>query len=256
MKLVYLANNRLGHHALDIVKSSGAEIVALVLNPKDRRKWGDELNAAAGLPADRVFDGNDLSKRQVIDAISALKPDMALSVLFGCILKKRFIDIFPKGVLNLHTSLLPHNRGAHPNIWSIIDRTPAGVTLHYVDSGVDTGEIVDQQQVDVEPTDTGETLYNKLERCAYDVLERSWPAVVEGIGGRRPQPIGGSSHKVVDISSLDVVDLDAQYNARDLINLLRARTFPPHRGAYFVHEGRRVYLKLELNYEDDTNTSR
>lgn len=66
------------------------------------------------------------------------------------ILRKDILDIFPGRAINLHISLLPWNRGADPNFWSFVEDTPKGVTIHYLDEGVDTGDIIAQQETDVE----------------------------------------------------------------------------------------------------------
>src|SRR5688572_25850818 len=110
--------------------------VALVLHPTEKGKYRDEMIAVSKLPPERVFDGSQLGERQMIDGIQQLRPELGLSVFFGYILKPPFLSIFPRGCLNLHPAYLPYNRGAHPNVWSIVDRTPAGVTLHYLDAGI------------------------------------------------------------------------------------------------------------------------
>src|SRR5690606_7176717 len=160
------------------------------------------------------------------------------------------LSLFPLEVLNLHPSYLPYNRGAHPNVWSIVEETPAGVTLHYVDAGIDTGDIVAQREVPVAPSDTGGSLYRKLERAGLELLQEAWPHIKAGRVRRQPQPRDrGTFHRVAQLGELDRIDLDKEYRARDLINLLRARTFPPYKGAYFEDQGRRVYIRLELEEE-------
>ena len=74
-----------------------------------------------------------LKEPKVLEAIDALQPDIGLSILFDYILRSEFLELCPLGVVNLHPSYLPYNRGQYPNVWSIMDGTPAGVTLHYID---------------------------------------------------------------------------------------------------------------------------
>ena len=74
----------------------------------------------------------------------------------------KFFTIPPKGCINFHLSYLPYNRGKKPNVWPIIDGSPAGVTMHYIDNDIDSGSIVAQSEVKVDIVDTGKTLYNKL----------------------------------------------------------------------------------------------
>lgn len=251
MKVLLAVNNRLGWKAAELVRSSGAEIVGLVLHPAERRRFGEEILRAAGVAPERVFDGSRLDE-PTLARIKALSADLCLSVLFGYIVRPSFISLFPGGVVNLHPALLPFNRGANPNVWSIVEGTPSGTTLHYIDAGVDTGDIIDQLPVPCEPWDTGKTLYEKLEAASLELLERMWPRLASGTAPRSPQPKGGpgvSVHRTKDVERIDRLDLDAPTTARKVIDVLRARTFPPYRGAYFEAGGKKVHLRLELEPE-------
>jgi methionyl-tRNA formyltransferase len=252
LRIVYLANNRVGLAALEILRRDGTEIAGLVVHPADRQKHRAEIIAASGVPADGIFDGATLRDPAVVARIAALDADLALSVFFGYLLRPDFLAAFRGNVLNLHPALLPYNRGAHPNVWSLVDGTPAGATLHYVDPGIDTGDIVAQREVPVVAVDTAATLYAKLETASLDLLATTWPAIRAGAAPRLPQSAAaGTSHKVRDLAALDRIDLDRPTTARELINLLRARSFPPHPGAYIEIDGRRIYLRLELTTDDD-----
>jgi methionyl-tRNA formyltransferase len=251
LRIVYLGNNRLGLEVLSWLRERGEEIAGLVIHPRARQKFAERMLAVAALPPERVFDGSQLRRPEIRARVRDLRPDLGLSVLFGYVLDRSFLELFPRGVLNLHPALLPYNRGAYPNVWSIVERTPAGVTLHHVDEGLDTGDIVAQQPVEVEPVDTGQTLYHKLERAAVELFRRTWPRIEAGTLARRPQRRDeGTHHGTGDVERIDRIDLDRTYTARDLIDILRARTFPPHRGAYFESGGRRVFLRLDLTYDE------
>lgn len=252
MKVLFLGNNRVGLEVLQWLTRAGVEIVGLVLHPAAQRKFGDEIAAAVIGSNAAVLDAEQLREPATLQAIEALGAEIAVSVYFGYILKPVFLDLFPKGCINLHPSLLPYNRGAHPNVWSIVEGTPAGVTLHYVDSGIDSGDIIVQREVAVEAVDTGATLYRKLENAACSLFAESWPAVQSGRAPRHPQPrLDGTAHRVKDIRQLDELVLDQTYTARDLINRLRARTFPPFDGCYFLDGGRKIFLDLNLRYSSD-----
>jgi len=252
MRLLFAANNWLGLEALRFLRQQGEEIVGLALHPPGQRKYGDELIAASGLPPDQILDGTGLNAPAGLAAVRALRSDACVSVLFNYLFKPPFLGSFPQGVVNLHPSLLPYNRGQYPNVWSILEGTPSGVTFHYVDPGVDTGDIIAQKTVAVDPIDTGQTLYRKLELAGLDLFRETWPAFRAGTAARRRQDGGaGTSHRTADVERVDEIDLDATTTGRALIDLLRARTFPPYRGAYFKHDGRKVYLRLQLAYEDD-----
>ncbi|MGE5396030.1 MAG: methionyl-tRNA formyltransferase [Chitinophagales bacterium] len=250
MRILYLANNWVGWKAAEVIKESGAEIVGVVVHPENKQKYVNEILDELSLPADRVFPASSLHDPEVIKTIVSLKPDIGISVFFGYIIKPEVIRIFPKGLINLHPSLLPYNRGANPNVWSIVEGTPAGATLHYIDEGIDTGDIIQQIQVEVEPIDTGETLYHKLESACIELFRQTWTRIKVGETTKKEQGEKGTMHRLSDLDMIDCIDLEQSVKAADLINILRARTFPPYKGAYFIKDGKKVYLKLQLEYED------
>lgn len=234
------------------LKSQDENIVGLVVHPPKSQKFGQEIVVASGLDESVIFCADELKKPSTLTAIKALNPDIGLSLSFGYILKESLLSLLPQGCLNLHPAYLPYNRGAYPNVWSVIDGTPAGVTIHYIDQGIDTGDIVAQHKVPVEATDTGETLYEKLEGESLELFYRVWPRLKLGQLPRLPRsPEIGSHHYVADVAKIDSIDLDRHYQAGELIDIIRARTFPPYRGAYFERDGRRVYMRLELMYEEE-----
>jgi len=247
VKYVYLANGRVGWEILRWLVERAQPPVALVVHAADKGKFRAEIIDASGLSPEHVFDAATLRTPGTVSEIKALRPDLGLSVLFGHILKREFLDIFPHGCLNLHPSFLPYNRGQYPNVWSIVEGTPSGVTMHYIDEEVDTGDIIAQKEVSVQPTDTGESLYRKLEEMSIDLFCTTWPSVVAGKAQRTPQKReAGTYHRTRDVDAIDKIDLDRQYTARHLINILRARTFPLHKGACLDVGGRKIYLSLEL----------
>ena len=252
MRILFLGNNWVGWQVVEWLRGQGEEIVGLAVHPEGRSRYREEIRHASGVAQDCMIDGSKLAHPDAAKSVAALQPEIAISVLFGYILRPQFISLFPRGVINLHPAFLPYNRGANPNVWSIVDGTPAGATLHYIDAGVDTGDIIARQLVSVEPIDTGETLYRKLERACVELFKESWALIRSGRLPRVKQDVvNGSTHRMKDLSSIDQIDLERTYTARELINIIRARTFTPYPGVYFLHEGRKVHLRLQLHYADE-----
>lgn len=251
MRILILGNNWVAWQVVRWLRDQSEQIVGLVVHPPNKRKYGNEIISSARVDPRYVFDGSLLRQPEVLQKIKELQPDIGLSVYFGYILRSEFLNIFPMGVINLHPAYLPYNRGAYPNVWSIVEGTPAGVTLHYVDEGVDTGDIIAQRKLPIEPFDTGETLYRKLEHACLELFKDIWPLIRDGKAPRIPQSKDqGTYHRVKDVERIDQTDLNRTYTARELIDIIRARTFPPHLGAYFIHNGRKIYLRLQLLPED------
>ena len=250
MKYILLGNGQVASTILDWLVENGEPPVGLVVHPDEQSRCRVELINSTQLPNDSIFDATTLRNSETLTAIKNLQPDLGISIFFDYILKKEFLSCFPFGCINVHPSLLPYNRGQYPNVWSIVEGTPSGVTMHYINEGIDTGDILSQEQVPVKSYDTGETLYRKLEAVSVNLFKKTWPLFKKSeIQGNPQEKNGGTYHKTRDVQAIDEVLLDREYSARYLINLLRARTFPPHKGAYFVHEGKKVFMNLALEEE-------
>lgn len=249
MNVFYMGNNWLGWKVLEWLVTED-DVVGLALHPGEKGTYDREMREVTGLSEPQIFDGTTLDDDDTIEDVRALEPDVGVSVLFGYILTPSFLNLFPEGAVNLHPAYLPYNRGAYPNVWSIVDGTPAGVTLHEIDEGVDTGDIWARRRVEVRPTDTGRTLYERLEQVGVDLFREAWPKLKSGNLRPVEQSEGeGTKHYVRDVEEIDEIELGETYTGRELIDILRARTFPPHKGAYFETNGRKVYLRLELTEE-------
>ncbi len=249
MRCVFLANGRVGAEILQRLAAAGQRPTGLVVHPPERARDREAIVAATGLPPSRVLEGHRLNSPAGKQWLSDLHPDWVISISFGYLLSASVLAIPTLGALNLHPALLPFNRGSYPNVWSIVDRTPAGVTLHFMDERIDTGDLVAQARVSIAPIDTGASLYRKLEDASIELFLNQWPLIEAGAVQRWPQAGGGTIHRKADVEALDRIEPDRMYRAQELIDLLRARSFPPHRGAYLDLRDRKVYLRLELSEE-------
>ncbi len=186
-------------------------------------------------------------------------PDFALSAHFSEILSEDFFAIPRHGIANLHSAYLPFNRGHWPELWSIVRGTPAGITLHTIGRGVDTGDIIDQVQVAVLPEDTCESLARRIEVVGLELVLRRWEDLVRGRAATRPQgprlPINLHRH----VEELAEIQLDRTYTGKQLLDLLRATTIPRLlKGAFFVDPdtGDRIRVQVSLAREArDSNPS-
>lgn len=130
----------------------------------------------------------------------AQKYDFAVSYGYRHLIRKPIIDLFPGRIINLHISYLPWNRGADPNLWSVIEGTPKGVTIHHVDCGLDTGDIIVQREVlfDLE-NDTLASSYQKLQMEILQLFQENWSEIKLGNLQRTKQDReAGTSHKLKD----------------------------------------------------------
>ena len=127
--------------------------------------------------------------------------DYLISYGYRHILRKEILDIFGRNAINLHISLLPFCRGAHPVAWSIIDRAPTGVTIHLLDEGLDTGDILLQQQTPpiIDRHETFSTLYKKLTDSVEQLFKSNWVDLRAGRCEARKQHGPATYHRSKDL---------------------------------------------------------
>jgi methionyl-tRNA formyltransferase len=114
---------------------------------------------------------SNVNEIQTMNRIKADKPDIIISGYFDQIIKKEVIQIPSFGILNVHSSMLPKYRGVKPVFWVLKNNeSKTGVTIHLVDVGLDSGEIIDQKEVDILPTDSVDSLSKRMSEVAGNLL--------------------------------------------------------------------------------------
>ena len=141
-------------------------------------------------PHKRLIDFLQQNGDEVIQSVDPLTDEMLEGVDFIISygyrrkISKEVADRFSGRAINLHIGYLPYNRGADPNLWSFLDDTPKGVTIHYLDGNIDTGDIIAQEEVpyDIE-NDTLRTTYKRLSDAIEALFCRVWPEIRGGKDG-------------------------------------------------------------------------
>lgn len=173
--------------------------------------------------------------------------DVGVLAWWPFILREPLLSLTHHGFINTHPSLLPHNRGKHYNFWAIVEQAPFGVTLHWVDAGVDTGGILAQRQIAYDWTDNGGTLYRKAQAAMLSLFFETYPRLRVGHTPSNAQSLSaGSFHHSSELEKASRIDLDANYTARQLLNLLRARTFDGHPACWFIEEGQKYEVIVRI----------
>jgi len=124
--------------------------------------------------------------------------DFIISFGYRHIIRQDLIEVFPSRIVNLHISLLPWNRGADPNLWSFLENTPKGVSIHFIDEGVDTGHLLAQREVAVFEDDTLRSSYERLAKEMVSLFRNEWPNIRDGRIPPVPQCSGGTYHRTMD----------------------------------------------------------
>lgn len=171
-------------------------------------------------------------------------PDILIVAYYPRILRSEEFVSIPLGAINFHPGLLPYNRGMYPHIWPIFDGSPCGVTIHYIDPEVDTGDIIAQREIEVSPTDLASDVELKTQEAIFDLFCETWPKIKEGKAPRTPQPKEGTHHFAREIGTMQEFDADT-------IARLRACTFDGRSYGYFIDGGKRYYVGAHIYTEDD-----
>lgn len=251
MNFLLFAADEVGLETANVFRKHDQAVAALVLDRSDRKGLNDRICATTGVTASQIIYSDELETAARLASLAAMEIDLAILAWWPYILRQPLIALPRLGCLNFHPSYLPYNRGKDPNFWSLKDQTPCGVTIHFVDAGVDTGDIAFQSRIETSWEDTGATLYAKANREIVELFDRCFPQIQQGDIPRNPQPeYGVRQHKRSQLEPASQIDLDATYRGRDLLNLLRARTFPPHPGAWFLDSGERYEINVSITRVD------
>ena len=150
---------------------------------------------------DRQGDSVHCFDEQInLDMSAVQEADWLVSYGYRFLIRQDVLKNFGKQAINLHISMLPWNRGADPNLWSFLEDTPKGVTIHRIDQTIDTGEIIAQKEVvfgDKQETlrSSYDKLTNEIEKLFYAIWN---PGLRDGLINYMPQKPGGSYHRSKD----------------------------------------------------------
>lgn len=184
--------------------------------------------------------------------IKELEPDFLVSAGFDYIIPPEILKIPNFGAINLHPSYLPHNRGVNPDVWSILKERPAGVSIHHMTPTVDAGDIIAREEVEVDPSDTARSLRKRLDARIVELFESSWEDIYEGnIRTKQQDYESGNTNTSNDFETTCELDLSKEACVGEVIDKLRALTFPPYHNAYFEQDGERYYVRVSIEPESE-----
>ncbi len=210
--------------------------------------FDETIIQATGISRDRVFTGPDVIKSQNhLDWLEKQELDAIVCVYWPWLLNENVFTLAKK-TINFHPAFLPINRGWFPHVHSLIDGSKTGVTLHQIEKGADTGNIWAQKEIPILSTDTAKDIYDRLQNEIVKLFEEKWDDIKFGRIKATPQNHSAAIyHSKNEIEKLDKVDLDASYKAKDLLNILKARTFGNRGFAYFEENGEKIYINIKLS---------
>lgn len=245
-KIALFANHQPGLEIAQYLRDHvESEITALFLTGENVKN-DEQILKLSGLENGNVFIGNIFKDADKIQWFQNQSFDGLICVYWPWLLPKEIFQSVNLTV-NFHPALLPINRGWFPHVHSLIDGTKAGVTLHQIAEGADTGDIWVQEEEQILPTDTAKTLYLRLQQKIVTLFLNNWDKILSG----EIKPFQQDEKLAIyrpkkAILDLDYINLDQTFKARDLINLLRARSFGDLGFAYYEENGEKIYMNLRV----------
>ncbi len=257
MRIVFIGTGDIGVPTLQALLKSEHEVVAVVTQP-DKPVGRAQLvepppikkalisgapdtspaRTGRALPI-AVLQPERIKHRQAIEEIRALKPDVIVVMAYGQVLPSDVLEIPKIASLNLHASLLPRWRGAAPIQAAIAagDRE-TGITVMYIDEGLDTGDILLQRTIDILTADTGGSLHDRLAKIAPEALLESLELLAKESAPRIPQDNTLATYA----SKLKREDGKIDWtDPADTIER-KIRAFDPWPGAFMKFDGRNLKI--------------
>jgi UDP-4-amino-4-deoxy-L-arabinose formyltransferase/UDP-glucuronic acid dehydrogenase (UDP-4-keto-hexauronic acid decarboxylating) len=239
MKAVVLAYSEIGCVGLEALLRNGIEIVAVFTHRDDPKEnvWFRsvaELAARHNIP---VYAPADINHPLWVERIRRLEPDILFSFFYRNLVKSPILDIPKAGALNLHASWLPRYRGRCPINWVLVNgERETGVTLHYMTTRPDDGDIVAQHRIPIADDDTAPTLAAKAAHEAAALLDEALPQLKAGRAPRTPQDHSKATY--FGGRRPEDGEIDWTRPAREVRNLIRAVTRPWPGAFSFIGDSR------------------
>ena len=245
MKIIFMGTPDFSKESLEAVYNAGHEILGVVTNIDKPKGRGMKLVASpvkeyAICKELKIYQPEKLRGNvEFIEEIKTLNPDIICVVAYGKILPKEILEIPKLGCINVHASLLPKYRGAAPIQWAVIngDKT-TGITTMYMDVGMDTGDMILKEEVDIGPNETTGELWERLSKIGGKLLVKTLEQIENGTAPRVPQNEEFTMAPMLDkeISKIDWINK----SAIGIKNLIRG--LDPIMGTYSYLEGRKIKL--------------
>ena len=193
MRVVAIVNALTGALCVEELVKQGDEVVAVVTDPGDPDPWSDPSWSVKAM-ADRYYlpvyqpPSREVNRPAFLDALRKLKPDLLVAMHYGVIFKRPLLDLFPQGCVNIHPTRLPRGQGKTPSCWHMLMGDKFNwITLHWIDEGIDTGDIIAQAAVDITAQETGHDSTIKLLHAGYQMFTENLPRLRAGTAARIPQ---------------------------------------------------------------------
>ena len=250
MKIIFMGTPDFAEESLKELYNAGHEILGVVTNPDKPKGRGMKMIPS---PVKTFAQEHNLkiyqpqkvrNNEEFINEIKGLQPDVICVVAYGKILPKEILEIPKYGCINVHGSLLPKYRGAAPIQWAVLNGDKVtGITTMYMDVGMDTGDMILKQEVEIGKDETTGELWDRLKIIGGKLLVETLKQIENGTAPREKQ---GEDYTIAPMLSKDMAKIDwHQKTAQEIKNLVRGLN--PIMGAYtFLNEKKIKFWKVDV----------
>ena len=250
MKIVFMGTPDFAKESLEALYNEKYEILAVVTNPDRPKGRGMKMIASpvkefALEKGIKIYQPEKVrNNEEFISEIKALKPDVICVVAYGKILPKEILEIPSKGCINVHGSLLPKYRGAAPIQWAVLNGDKkTGVTTMYMDVGMDTGDMILKEEVQIGEDETTGELWERLSKIGGDLLVKTLKEIENKTAPRIKQGDDFTMAPMLD-KSMAKIDWENK-TALEIKNLVRGLN--PIMGAYTFLNGKKIkFWKVDV----------
>ena len=193
MKILFMGTPDFAVFSLRALANTDHEIVGVITQPDKPKGRGYTLTpppvkVAATELSIPVYQPTTLRSEEFTQLLEEINPDICVVVAYGKILPENVLKYPKYGCINVHGSLLPEYRGAAPMQRAIIDgKAVTGITTMYMDVGLDTGDMLLTEEVEITDSDNFETIHDKLGECGASLIVRTVADIEKGLAVRIPQ---------------------------------------------------------------------
>ena len=254
LNILFMGTPDFAKESLEAIYNAGHNIIGVVTNPDKPKGRGMKMifSPVKEFALEKnltVYQPKKVKKNEeFINTIKEINPDVICVVAYGKILPQEILDIPKFGSINVHGSLLPKYRGAAPIQWAVLNGdTQTGVTTMYMGAGMDTGDMILKEKVEIGEDETTGELWDRLSKIGAELLVKT---LVEVENGTAPREKQGDDFTMAPMLNKEMAKIDWENkNTQEIKNLIRGLN--PIMGAYSFLDGKKIKFWKARAVTDD-----
>ena len=246
MNILFMGGHELGAKTLEHLINNNINVVGVVVSKNDN-DWYRGVDEVAYKFNLNLYEEKNINDQNFLNKIKSLNLDLIVCVNFDQILKKDIINLPTIGCINTHASLLPKYRGRAPLNWAMINGEEySGVTVHFIDEGIDTGDIILQEKIKIDEDYYISDLLNKVKNIYPKIVLNAIRALESNnLNLIKPDLSKGF---YVNKRSKDDGKIDFSKPSKDIMNFIKAIS-KPYPGAFLYHNNKKIVIwRARLDY--------